>query len=272
MKKTLFLFVSFILTCVVAILLIDTWETTAAIQRESTVGTLKIERQYNASRWAEPLPLKKIHAYTATLAPKHAVIVETDQDFVNGRQYFIRFLTRDKAPAISERALRPISGSLRIRLATDGTPETVESTAAIDRALGKAMGDAPKTSAAAAPTAGREADSVPFLVGGANDSTLELIWQNSTVGEWMFLIVLLFLTKASLLSAWFTPWSDRAEKAEQKKFVHPSLRKIDADTTTHTPPPPIPLVRKSIPLPTRQESSDDADTATHPPLKLPPRK
>lgn len=269
MKKTLLLFVSFSLTCLIAILLIDVWDTTTAIQKDGVVGTLKIERQYNASRWAAPLPLKKIHVYTATLAPKHAVIVETDQELVDGRQYFVRFLTRDKAPAVRERALRPIPGSLRVRLATDGTPETVESTAAMDQALGKAMGDAPKGSSTATPTAARAGDSVPFLIGGATDTTLELLWQNSTVGEWLALGALLFITKAFLLSAWFTPWSDRHEKAERKKFIHPSLRRIDADATTPAPSAPIPLARKSIPLPPRQETGEDTESPHHPPLKLP---
>ena len=267
MKKTLLLIVSFILTCFVAILLVDIWETTAVVQQEGRTGTLKIERQYNASRWDSPLPLKKINVYTATLAPKHAVIIETDQELVAGREYFIRFLPRDKASAVRERALRPIAGSLRARLAADGKPDGIVSTDAMDRALEKAMGDAPKGDVAA-PATDHANKSVSFLIGGANDGVLELIWQNSTVGEWLVLIALLFLTKALLLSAWFTPWSERESKADRPKFIHPSLRRIDPDEPA-APPKPIALAPKSTPSPSSPPPDEAPENTAHPPLKLP---
>lgn len=231
------------------------------------MGTLKIDRQYNASRWAEPLPLKKIHAYTATLAPRHAVIVETDQKLVAGREYFIRFLTRDKAAAVRGRTLRPPSGSLRIRLTEDGDPVGIARTHTMDRTLSRALGDAPEADGGA-PATGHAGDSVPFLIGGANDNTLELVWQNSTAGEWLVLIALLLLTKAVSLSAWFTPLRERHARADRPDFVHPSLRKIDPDAPP-APPQPLTLAPKSAPVPADPPMDKAPGGAQHPPLKLP---
>ena len=268
MKKILLLIVSFTLTCFVAILLIDIWDTTTAVQRDGLIGTLKIDRQYNASRWDAPLPLKKINVYTATLAPKHAVIVETDQELIAGREYFIRFITRDKTSAIREHTLRPIAGSMRARLAADGKPVGIESTDPIDRVLEKAMGDAPK-SGDAVPAAGHTNDSVSFLIGGSNDSTLELIWRNSTVGEWLALGALLLVTKAMLLSTVFTPWSEHRAKADQPNFIHPSLRRIDPDAPSAQPKRRIALPPKSTPDPSGHSPDEAPEDTTHPPLKLP---
>ena len=268
MKKTLLILASIALTGLLVILVSDTWRTTEAIREQGREGALKIEGQYNSSRWTSPVPLKKIHTYTATLVPDHEVVVQSDQDLTSGRQYFIRFLSRENTPAVRAEALRPIAGSMRLRLISDGRPDATESTAAMYRMLAKAMeGEEPGVAASGQD---RTSDSVPFLLGGANDSTLELIWANSRPGEWLLLAVLLLITKALALKAWFTPWRPRRIKADRTEFVHPTLRRIDADAP---PPPPLPII-----LPVRSPPSGvdapppaKAEAVPEPLLKLPRR-
>lgn len=263
MKKTLLILTSLILAGLLSTLIADTWRTTDAIRQQGREGSLKIEGQYNASRWSVPLPLKKIHVYSAILAPNHKVVVETDQELVSGHQYFIRFLDRETAVAVRAKALRPPVGSVRLQVAGDGKSTVTESTAAMDRMLERAMGDA--TTGTAPPPANSANASVPFLIGGANDSTIELIWNNSAVGEWLLLLVLALATKATLLSAWFTPWHERRIKADRTDFVHPSLQRIDADAPP-VRPEPIVFAPKPEPADTPPENPP---SAAEPLLKLP---
>jgi hypothetical protein len=234
MKKIFFLFVSLICAGEIALLVSDTWKTTTAIQRQGVEGTLKIERQYNASRWAEPVPIKKIHTYSAILAPNYEIVVETDQELTQGKPYFIRFLTRDKAQAVRAQALRPITGTLRQRLSDDVTPPALDASAFLDRLVDRAMGT-PAKSSTIEPTSGHEDQTVPFLLGGANDSMVELIWNNSAPGEWILLFVLVMLAGMTGLNAIFTPWRKKRPPSTESDFVHPAMRKIEADKPTPSP-------------------------------------
>lgn len=268
MKKTLYIILFLIFASALAILVFDIWSTTRTIQLTGRAGSLKIERQYNASRWSSPVPIKKIHAYTATFAPNYPVIVETEQQLVAGREYFIQFVTREQAQAVRDQALRPIAGSVRLRLTEDGNPSGVASTAAMDTILAKAMGDAP-AAGVTGPAEATVRNSVPFLFGGVNDSTLELIWNNSAFGEWAVLVVLLLLTKVMLINAWFTPLRARRVKADRTDFVHPSLRRIDAD---EPPAQPQRIAIAPRPVAVKPEESGQGTppgTPSHPPLKLP---
>ena len=217
----------------------NTWQATRYFQDNGREARLVIGKRYNASRWMEPVPLKKIHTYTARLEPKYDVLVETDQDLKENDEIFIRFLTRDVAPPVLQFSVRPLVNSIRVRTEADGSPVKIEDTDIFDRLVDKAMGPPaegvyvrPRAVAEQAPS--HEKPTVPFLIGGAQDSTWELIWNNTRAGEWIVCGIWLFLVQAFLLHAWSLPWTSRPAGTERKDFVHPSMRRIDADA----PPPP----------------------------------
>lgn len=272
MKKTFYLIASLLLAGLIAAFIHSVWQTTAYIQNNSREGTLRIDRQYNASRWAEPLPLKKINTYTATLAPHYEVIVESDQELVAGRQYFIRFLTRDRTQGAPSSHLRPIPGTLRLRADDDGTPVKVEPTAVMDRLVKKAIGPLGpgqvETPAADLAIPGHGGGSVPFLIGGARDNLLELVWNNSSTGEWLALLIAGLALNVTAINALTLPWRPRISKVDDKDFVHPSLRKIDADL----PPAPAPRIvfTPKVDAPAPDLAKPPATPVyTDPPLKLP---
>lgn len=247
----------------------NTWQTTVYFQENGQTGGITIGKKYNASRWTSPIPLKKLHAYTAVLAPHHEVLIESDQALTENSEYFIRFLLRDTAEAAREWSIRPLASSIRLKAAADGTPVKLSDTDIFDRVLDKAMGPVgpevyvrPRAVAEAAPS--HEKPTVPFLLAGAEDSTLEIVWRNTTVGELIIAGLWLLMAKIILLHAWTTPFNpSRRTGVERKDFVHPSLRRIDADAPdtpsaklTYTPKPdlhddpaPAPPPRTTIPAP-----------------------
>ncbi|HSI14020.1 MAG TPA: hypothetical protein VK961_18375 [Chthoniobacter sp.] len=245
MNKTLYLIVSLVITGLLATLSIDVWRSHEFIKTQGIEGTLRIGQRYNTSRWAEPLPLKKIHVYTATLAPNHAVIIESDQDFGAGQEVFIRYLQRStRSSPNNSPYLRPIPGSIRLRTEADGTPLKIDPTTPQERLLEKAMG-----SAAAPPSSTRIDGTVDpnpaqpataFLVGGANDGVMELIWNNSRAGEWVLLGLALFLLQAFAINAWTLPWREYKPVEQDKDFVHPSLEHREPDA------PRAPVARISL--------------------------
>jgi hypothetical protein len=266
MKKILLLLGSLLGAGVIGLLVFDAWKTAELIRREGVEGSLKIDRQYNASRWAAPVPIKKIHVYAATLVPAYEVVVETDQELVPGKTYFVRFLTRDKAQPLREQALRPVSGGMRPRVAEDGKPPVADPTAALDRLVEKAMGSTERP-AGARPAAGQQAKSVPFFFGGANDNVIELIWNNSASGEWVLLCVLVMLTAMTGLNGIFTPWREMRRSSEADDFIHPAMRKIEADQPT-APPPRLKLAPRPVPVDTEIVRHAEVTASTPAALKL----
>lgn len=247
----------------------ETWRSHDHIRLNGHEAALVVGLQYNASRWAEPLPLKKLHSYTAKLSPNFDAVIETDQQLAPRQQVFIRHLpsgdTSDRGPLSF---LRPISGRIRLRAPTDGVPSAVDPTAPLDHAVNLAMNA--KTGASAvvsAPDPNRP--TVAFLIGGANDSTLELIWNNSRAGEWVLLGLGLFLLQAFALNAWTLPWREFKPCDEDKDFVHPSLETVEPDA-------PRPAVKRIAYKP-RTPAAAPATEASEPPsategetkLKLP---
>lgn len=229
-NKILYTVLSLILAALVAIIATDVWRSHAYIKDQGTAGVLSIGQKYNASRWAGPLPLKKLHVYTATLAPNHQVLIETDQNLAPRSQVFIRHLAlNDRTIDRLDGSLRPVSGRIRMRTPADGVPVGIPTTAPLDKAVGKAMGNPAPPSVPAGHNPDLSQNAASFLVGGANEGTLELIWSNSGAGEWIALFFALFLLQSFAINAWTLPWRERKACDEDKDFVHPSLASIDAD-------------------------------------------
>lgn len=234
MHKAFNLLVSLGLAFVIGWLGWNTWQTTRYFQDHGREGSLKIGRVYNSSRWSSPIPLKKIHAYTAVLEPRHEVLIESDQPLEENSTVFIRFLTRDLGASLDAYSVRPLVGSIRIRTSADGSPVKLDDTDAFDKLVDRAMGPiGPGVYVRARPQAEAAPDrakpTVPFILAGSEDSTVELIWKNSTVGEWVAYGLLILLFKAWFVYAWSLPWRPVRSITERKDFVHPSMRRIEAD-------------------------------------------
>lgn len=270
MNKTLYLIITLVITGLISTLTIDVWRSHEFIKTQGVEGTVRIGQRYNASRWADPLPLKKIHTYTATLAPHFEVIIESDQNFSPGQQVFIRHLELGRKPAAeTSNLLRPLASNIRLRTEADGAPATVDPTAPLDHAVDKAMG----TQTSSVRTEGSVATNpeqkpVAFLVGGANEGIFELIWNNSRAGEWALLGFTLFLLQAFAINAWTLPWREYKPLEQDKDFVHPSLEKVEPDAP-RTPVTRIAFKPKpAAPEPKPAIESESARETDHV-LKLP---
>ncbi len=238
LSKLLYTAVTLVMTAFLAIIAIDTWRGHSYIKANGREGVLLIGQKYNNSRWAEPLPLKKVHSYTATLAPNYDVVIATDQELAPRSQIFIRHLSlNDPEVDRLEGIFRPLSGRIRLRTPEDGKPLAIDPTVPLEKAVNKAMGNQ------RAPEDGRPAQTGPdlslasaaFLVGGSNDGVFELIWNNTRATEWIALGLAVFLLQAFAINAWTLPWRKPRPCDEDKDFIHPSLDKIEADA----PKPPV---------------------------------
>jgi hypothetical protein len=148
----------------------------------------------------------------------------------------------------------------------DGTPVTLQDTDLFERALDKAMGPPaagvyirPRAVAEAAPDT--TAPTVPFLIVEPGAVTWQVIWNNTQVGEWAVLVGWLLVLQWLFTHAWNLPWRSNAQsKTAKKDFVHPSLRRIDADqpeapkakisyTPRKTPPAEAPAPASAAPSP-----------------------
>ncbi len=271
-KKIFYFLIALVIAGCIAKFVFEVWQSTAYVQTQGREGTLVIGQLYNASRWAGPLPLKKIHTYSATLAPKYQVVIESDQELVAKRQYFIRFLPRNKAPGAPSPRFRPLPGTIRLRAADDGTPVKVEDTAIMERLVEAAIGPLGPGHDPVMPgpqvVPGQHTGTTPFLLGGARESLLELIWGNSQTGEWIALMVAVMLCVVTFLHACAHPWRSRPPRSESKDFIHPAMEEIEPD------PPPGPLPR----LPFKPGAGNaalnpapapEAASPTEPILKLP---
>ena len=241
MKKILWFVFGFVLAAGLGAMIWNTWATARYFEANGRAGTLKVGKKYNASRWSSPIPFKKLHTYTAVLAPNHEVLVESDQDLEENKEYFIRFLLRDRAVEGRKLSLRPLAGAIRLKSEADGTPVKLADTDLFDSVVTKAMGpmgegyyERPKAVAEAAPSHSRP--TVPYLLAGAGDPVLEVIWNNSTLGEWLVAAIWVFIIQIALLQGWSTPFNpNRRVGSERKDFVHPSMRRIEADKTEASP-------------------------------------
>ncbi|MBC8008519.1 MAG: hypothetical protein H7067_00305 [Burkholderiales bacterium] len=280
MKKILWFLFALALAAGLGAVLENAWGTTKFFQENGREATIKVGRKYNASRWIEPVPIKKVHSYVATLSPSHEVLIETDQSLKENEEYFIRFLFRDEAVVARQKSLRPLVGTIRLKAEADGAPVQLADTNIFDRAVDKAMGPPaegvyvrPREVAENAPA--HDKPTVPFMVAGAADGTIEIIWNNSGLGEIILVAVWLVVIKMIALHAWVTPFNpNRPTGTESKKFVHPSMRHIAADTPdapsakiAYKPKPAEPDFvppPKPVPAPAPSDASVGADAPSSP--------
>jgi|GEM_PF-1658766 Predicted membrane protein len=211
----------------------NTWKTAKYFQNQGREATLVIGKRYNAERWSSPLPIKKVYSYTAKLEPKYEVLIETDQDIREGETRSIRFLTRDLAESLRDYAMRPVVNSMRLRDASDGTPVKIEDTALFDALVDKWMGPPaagvyirPRARPEAAPDTTKA--TVPFVFATPDDGTWGIVWTNSRAQEWLLLGIGLLGVQSLLIAAYDRHKDARLAKKRGPKFVHPSLRKIEA--------------------------------------------
>jgi hypothetical protein len=227
MKKALHALAALMLGSLIAIYVLHVWQSTAYLRAQGREGTLVIEQQYVSSHWAEPLPLKKIHTYTAILAPEHHVVVESDQQLARGTEYPIHFLTRDKTRNAPLAPLRPISGALRLRLANDGSPVPADPAALFERIVNKAVGTFDKQPASPTPpppvVKDASSNSVQFQLGKINEPLFSIIWRNSDATEWVALALATTLFLTLVANAWMLPWR-AGQRQQNEDFVHPASR------------------------------------------------
>lgn len=269
MKKLFYILASLAVGAVVGVFVFQALRNTTHLRTHGREGTVMIDQRYSESRWSRPLPLKKIHAYTATLEPRHEVIVESDQPLDENRSYSILFLTRDQADEARRTLLRPISGAIRLRTANDPVPTRKDPTDPMNRLMSKAMGSATGPKASQASPDSQDIDknaSVPFLIVRSGENFIQTLWGNSRIGEWIFVLAALLLFNALCRHAWKLPWGATVAAADKKDFVHPSLRAIDPDPPAK-PRPPVEFTPSPPPEPPSPPAVPDND----PPLKLPRR-
>lgn len=270
MKKILWFLVALALAAGLYLVFAKAWNSTKYFHEKGRDATLKVGRKYNASRWSSPLPIKKIHSYLAVLSPDHEVLIESDQDLKEGTEIFVRFLLRDAATAAEEAKLWKFTGSIRLKSEADGTPVRLKDTNIFDRTVEKAMGPLgegayvpPVEVAENAPD--RDKPTVPFLIAGAQDAPLEMLWNNTSVGEWIILGFWVLLIKMIVLHAWSTPFNPNRTGADKKGFVHPSLRRVESADAA-----PKPKVTVSyVPKPEDHDYIGVAKPATPPPAPAP---
>lgn len=275
MKKLLLFIIALGLAGALGKVLWNTWETTAIFHAEGREATLKVGKKYNTSHWSSPLPIKKIHVYTATMAEKYDVLIETDQALDEKATHTIRFLLRDRAAVVRQMSIRPLVGTIRLRAKEDGTPVTIKDTDLFERILAKAIGPLgdgvkPKAQPVAEAAPNLEVPSVPFLIAPPNAPIWRIAWENGTVGEGVILIVWILIVQWLLVNASNQPWRPNAAKRSEKdNFVHPSMRRIDADTPAaasqkiaYTPKPRKPGPTETTP--SAGPSGSDAPLATTP--------
>ena len=212
----------------------NVWETTRYFEAHGRDATLVIGKRYNTERWSGPLPLKKIYTYTARLEPAHDVLIESEQDLREGETVNVRFLPRDAAEEARAFSMRPLVNTIRLRGADDGAPVRLDQADAFDRLVDRAMGPPAegvyvrrRPVREAAPS--REQPTVPFLITTAGGGTWSLIWKNSRVLEWVAFGLAVLAVQSLAGAAWARHLAARRPRAGKKGFVHPSLRKIEAD-------------------------------------------
>ncbi len=246
MKKILHILSALVIGGFILMFIADIWRGVAYLRTHGREGAIVIGQQYSGDRWSAPLPLKKIRTYTATLAGKHQVVVESDQELETGREYAIRFLTRDKAQSAPSLRLRPIPGALRLRAAGDAPPVQPSDTELMDRFVSTIMGafgpakEASATNTDAEPPRAPDvhSGSVPFLLGATGTPLLKDLWSNSRPTEWAAMFLGLLFLKSLIFHALMLPWRVNRPRAEHTELVPTALRPID----------PTPVVKTSVPL------------------------
>lgn len=273
MKKILHILTALVIGGFLLMFIAHTWRGITYLRTHGREGTIVIGQQYSGDRWAAPLPLKKIRTYTATLAGKHQVVVESDQELEAGREYTIRFLTRDKVQSAPSIRLRPIPGALRLRAAGDAPPVQPNDIELMDRFVSTIMGAlGPKKEASASNTDAElprapsvHSGAVPFLLGTTGTPLFKDLWSNSRSTEWAALFFGLLFLKSLVFHAWMLPWRVNRPRAERTDFVPTALRPIDPTPVVKTPLAFNPTLSTASPSPLPPDLPVDSE----PVLKLP---
>ena len=273
MKRVFLLLLGLGLAALIGRLGWNTWQSARFILDQGREATVVIGKRYNAERWTSPLPIKKVYTYTAKMEPKYEVLLETDQDLKDGQTLAIRFLTRDLAADLVDYSMRPVVNTLRLRGAEDGSPVKVEDTELFDAMVDKWMGPpAPGTyirqrpQAEKAPNTGKP--TVPFAFAEKGATTWDVVWSNSRVQEWILLGMGLLGVQTLLLSAYDHHKDSRLKKSRGKKFVHPSLRKVEA-ASPETPSKKLTYVPKTEEEIVLTEAEKRRRAASKPPVSAP---
>ena len=233
MKRLILLLLGVGLGALIGMVGWNSWQCARFFHDQGREATVVIGKRYNAERWTTP-PIKQIRSYTAKLEPQYEVLLETDQELKDGETRQIRFLTRDLATDLVDYSMRPVANSLRLRAAEDGSPVKIEDTRLFDEMVDKWMGPPgpgvqirPRAQAEAAPSHAKP--TVPFVFAEKNDGPWDILWTNSRIQEWALLGLGLLGVQSLLLAAYDRQKDARLKSVRGKKFVHPSLRKIEAD-------------------------------------------
>ncbi len=290
MKRVYLLLIGLGLAALIGRLGWNVWQSARFFRDQGREATVVIDKRYNAERWTSPIPIKKIYAYTAKMEPTYEVLLETDQDLKDGEKLAIRFLTRDLAASLLDYSARPVVNTLRLRGSEDGTPVKIEDTALFDAMVDKWMGPPapgtyirPRPQAEKAPGTGKP--TVPFVFAAKEAGTWDIVWKNSRAQEWVLLGLGLLAVQSLILAAYEHHKDGRLKKSRGKKFVHPSLRKVEAsapDTPSqklaYVAKPEVEIVlsdseRKAAAAPKAPASSETTATpAGAPRLTLPLKK
>jgi hypothetical protein len=233
MKRIFLLLLGLGLAALIGRLGWNVWQSARFFHDQGREATLVMGRRYSAERWASPLPIKKIYSYAAKMEPSYEVIVETDQDLQDGEKRTIRFLTRDLAANLVGYSVRPVVNTLRLRGAEDGVPTNLEDTQIFDALVDKWMGPPapgvyirPRPAAEAAPSTTKP--TVPFVLAEKDAGAWDIVWANSRIQEWILLGLGVVGVHSLLFAAYDRQKDSWLKKSRGKKFVHPSLRKVDA--------------------------------------------
>jgi hypothetical protein len=202
------------------------------------------------------------HAGKRTFLAKSSlgeVVLETDQPLVPTGQYTLRYLTRDLVGDRRGGWLLPAQNAIRIKPRDAGKQfdQPIRRIELFDEFTVYMWGYVPEGPAPKIPTYGREA-AVPWVLD--HDNALAVLWHNT---PWYILTGL-------AVWAWFSwklvrhgishPWQT-GSRADRGDFIHPSLRRIDAD---HAEPASRPVSYKRSP-PVHYPEAQVVDQ----PLKLP---
>jgi hypothetical protein len=266
MKRLFLLLLALGLSFALARLGQNVWSSTRFFEEHGRDASLVIGKRYNHERWA-PVPVKKVYTYTARLEPEHEVLVETDQELNANDVLPIRFLTRDLGQQLRASSLRPQVNSLRLRGPNDEEPVKVADTDLFDNLRDKAMGPpAPgvylpgRQGAESAPE--RALATVPFVFTDGGTGTGALLWRNSRIGEWVLVLLFALAVPALLSSFWERHLAARRPNPNRRDFVHPSLKKIEADAVaapsaklTYVPRPDEEI---ALPEPEKRRMAEEA--------------
>ena len=233
MKRVFLLILGLGLAALIGRLGWSAWQSARVFHDRGREATVVIGKRHDSEHWTSPVPIKKIYAYSAKMEPTYEVVLKTDQELKVGEKRTIRFLTRDLAANLVAYSGLPMVNTLRLQDAEDGAPANAENSQGFNILADGGTGTPtagvvvePHPVVQAAPSYHKP--TVPFVFAEKDAGVLGIVWDNSRLHEWV-LLGLGVLGVHSLLFAAYERHKDSLLKRKRgKKFVHPSLREIEA--------------------------------------------